>query len=87
LPFIILFVSIIHILFLHEYGSNNLLGVVSRADTIPFMPYYILKDILSLIVLLIVLFTIIFFAPDWLAHSDNFNKANFLVTPAHIVPE
>ena len=87
LPFVILFLSIIHILFLHEYGSNNLLGVVSRSDTVPFMPYYILKDIFSLIAVLIVLFSIIFIAPDWLAHSDNFNKANFLVTPAHIVPE
>jgi quinol-cytochrome oxidoreductase complex cytochrome b subunit len=50
------------------------------------MPYYILKDILSLIVLLLALFTIIFLAPDWLAHSDNFNKANFLVTPLTLSP-
>ena len=64
LPFVILFLSIIHILFLHEYGSNNMLGVVSRSDTIPFMPYYILKDIFSLILVLIALFAIIFLAPD-----------------------
>jgi len=64
LPFVILFLSIVHILFLHEYGSNNILGVVSRSDTIPFMPYYILKDVFSLIAVLIALFSIIFIAPD-----------------------
>jgi ubiquinol-cytochrome c reductase cytochrome b subunit len=60
LPFIILFLSIIHILFLHEYGSNNILGVVSRSDTIPFMPFYIIKDAFSLVLVFLALFAIIF---------------------------
>lgn len=87
LPFVLLFLSLIHVALLHEFGSNNPLGVQSRADVIPFMPYFILKDLFSLIVLLIGVFTIIFLVPDLLGHSDNYNKANFLVTPAHIVPE
>jgi ubiquinol-cytochrome c reductase cytochrome b subunit len=87
LPFVLLFVSIIHVAFLHEYGSNNPLGVINRSDVIPFTPYFLLKDLLGLIGVLIGIFGIIFIIPDWLGHPDNFIKANPLVTPAHIVPE
>lgn len=87
LPFVILFLSIIHIAFLHEYGSNNPSGVVNRSDVIPFTPYFLIKDVLGLIVVLIALFSIVFVIPDWLGHPDNYIKANPLVTPAHIVPE
>jgi quinol-cytochrome oxidoreductase complex cytochrome b subunit len=87
LPFAILILSIIHLSFLHESGSNNPLGIVCRDDTIPFSPYYILKDTFTLVLTFILLLFIIFFVPDLLGHPDNYEKANFLITPAHIVPE
>lgn len=87
LPFIILILSLVHVFFLHEFGSNNPLGFSVASDTTVFMPYYVLKDSLSLVALLVVFFIIIFLAPDLLGHVDNYTKANFLVTPAHIVPE
>jgi ubiquinol-cytochrome c reductase cytochrome b subunit len=80
-------VSILHILCLHEFGSNNPLGISSALDNIPFSPYFILKDSFSLIIVLFLLCLIVFISPDILGHSDNYNKANFLVTPTHIVPE
>ena len=87
LPFIILFLSLLHFFCLHEFGSNNPLGISSKVDSIPFFPYYIIKDTFSLIIVLFLLFLIIFKSPDFLGHTDNYNRANFLVTPAHIVPE
>ena len=86
-PFIILIFSIIHLFLLHEFGSNNPLGVVSYLDNTFFSPYYILKDSLSLIICLIIFCYLIFVIPDLLGHPINFEKANFLITPAHIVPE
>lgn len=87
LPFIILMLSLVHVFFLHEFGSNNPLGFSVASDTTVFMPYYVLKDSLSLVALLVLFFFIVFLAPDLLGHVDNYTKANFLVTPAHIVPE
>lgn len=87
LPFIILMLSIIHILFLHEFGSNNVLGISSQLDNIPFNPYFTLKDFFSLVILFFFFFYIIFVLPDLLGHSDNYILANFLSTPSHIVPE
>lgn len=86
-PFVILFLSILHILFLHEYGSNNILGVLTRTDNIPFMPFYLIKDFFSLVIVFLGFSVILFILPDFFAHSDVYNKANFLVTPVHIVPE
>lgn len=87
LPFIILFISIVHIALLHEFGSNNPLGIIAKIDTVPFSPYFILKDVYSFIIVLIILSLVIFQSPDLLGHTDNYNRANFLVTPTHIVPE
>jgi quinol-cytochrome oxidoreductase complex cytochrome b subunit len=87
LPFIILLLSIIHISFLHESGSTNPLGVPSIYDIIPFTPYYILKDGLSIIIVLIFILFINYIKPDALGHTLNYQIANFLVTPPHIVPE
>lgn len=83
----ILFVSIIHIALLHEFGSNNPLGIPNPQDNTPFSPYYVLKDFFSLIFVFFAMGLIVFWVPDLLGHSDNYIKANFLVTPAHIVPE
>jgi len=87
LPFIIMALSILHIALLHEYGSSNPLGILVKHDNIPFVPYYGLKDLFSIILVLIVFLIFVTYVPDMLGHSDNFNIANSLVTPAHIVPE
>jgi ubiquinol-cytochrome c reductase cytochrome b subunit len=89
LPFVIAGVIILHIWSLHIPGSGNPTGVdvKSPQDTIPFHPYYTAKDGFGLGVFLIVLAAVTFFAPDYLAHADNYIPANPLATPAHIVPE
>lgn len=79
--------TIVHFALLHEFGSNNGLGVHVRFDHIPFMPYYGVKDAFSIILVLMVFFVFVTWCPDKLGHSDNFILANSLVTPAHIVPE
>lgn len=87
LPFVILLVAVLHIAFLHETGSSNPLGLASIYENVPFSTYYILKDLLSIFIILILFFFIIFVVPDMLGHTINYQKANFLVTPPHIVPE
>jgi len=87
IPFIILFISLIHISILHESGSTNPLGIPSIYENIPFTPYYTLKDGLSILVILIFILYINYKYPDILGHTINYQIANFLVTPSHIVPE
>nr|YP_009943215.1 cytochrome b [Tupaia minor]QOD41430.1 cytochrome b [Tupaia minor]QOD41443.1 cytochrome b [Tupaia minor] len=87
LPFIITALVIVHLLFLHETGSNNPLGIDSNADKIPFHPYYTIKDILGVVALLLVLSSLVLFAPDLLGDPDNYSPANPLNTPPHIKPE
>ncbi|HXN54584.1 MAG TPA: cytochrome b N-terminal domain-containing protein [Mycoplasmatales bacterium] len=87
LPFIILALSIVHISLLHEAGSSNPTGVPSMLEVIPFTPYFILKDILSILIFLIIIMYLNYSAPDILGHTLNYQIANFLVTPPHIVPE
>jgi ubiquinol-cytochrome c reductase cytochrome b subunit len=86
-PFIILGLSILHIIFLHEFGSNNPIGLFFRQDSIFMTPYYIVKDMLGLAILLFFMFFFIFAIPNYLGHSDNYILGNPLVTPPHIVPE
>nr|QHV36131.1 cytochrome b [Hyperoodon ampullatus] len=87
LPFIILTLAIVHLLFLHETGSNNPTGIPSDMDKIPFHPYYTIKDTLGALLLILVLLTLTLFAPDLLGDPDNYTPANPLSTPAHIKPE
>jgi ubiquinol-cytochrome c reductase cytochrome b/c1 subunit len=89
LPFVIVAVVFLHIWALHVTGSNNPLGLEpkSEKDTLPFHPYYTMKDSFGLIVFIILYAGFVFFAPDFLGHPDNYIPANPLVTPAHIVPE
>lgn len=89
LPFVILAVIFLHVLALHRFGSNNPLGIDLKRpqDKISFHPYYTIKDIFSIGVLLIVFSYFIFFNPNYLGHTDNYIPADPLVTPAHIVPE
>nr|YP_006303352.1 cytochrome b [Crenimugil crenilabis]AEK53079.1 cytochrome b [Crenimugil crenilabis] len=87
LPFIILAMTLVHLIFLHETGSNNPLGLNSDADKIPFHPYFTYKDLLGFAILLIALASLALFAPNLLGDPDNFTPANPLVTPPHIKPE
>nr|QDV39969.1 cytochrome b [Darevskia parvula] len=87
LPFIIMGTSMIHLLFLHETGSNNPAGLNSNSDKIPFHPYYSYKDILGALIMLTSLLLLAFFSPNLLGDPENFSPANPLVTPPHIKPE
>jgi quinol-cytochrome oxidoreductase complex cytochrome b subunit len=89
LPFIIAAVVVLHIWALHVPGNNNPVGVdvKSSRDTLPFHPYYTMKDLFGIVVFLIPFAWIVFFAPDILGHTDNYVMANPLVTPPEIVPE
>jgi len=88
LPFAIFAVVFLHILALHQFGSNNPVGIdISKKDKIPFHPYYTIKDAFGLCVFFMVYGGFVFFAPNVLGHADNYIPANPLVTPAHIVPE
>ncbi|MCP5405313.1 MAG: cytochrome b N-terminal domain-containing protein [Pseudomonadaceae bacterium] len=89
LPFVIVGIVILHIWALHEHKSNNPTGLdlQDEKDFIPFHPYYTVKDIFGLGVYLIAFALMVFYAPDYLGHTDNYIPANPLVTPAHIVPE
>jgi ubiquinol-cytochrome c reductase cytochrome b subunit len=89
LPFVIAAVVILHIWALHIPGSSNPTGIEVKdsADTVPFHPYYTAKDGFGLGVFLILYSILVFFAPNFLGHPDNYIPANPLSTPAHIVPE
>nr|AHJ80121.1 cytochrome b [Shinisaurus crocodilurus] len=87
LPFIIMGASILHLLFLHETGSNNPMGINSNSDKIPFHPYYSYKDLLGATIMLMTLTTLALFSPNLLGDPENFTPANPLVTPPHIKPE
>nr|YP_009550274.1 cytochrome b [Nycticebus coucang insularis]QAA10674.1 cytochrome b [Nycticebus coucang insularis] len=87
LPFIVAALVVIHLIFLHETGSNNPSGISSDSDKIPFHPYYSLKDLLGVVFLLATLSILVLFSPDLLGDPDNYTPANPLVTPPHIKPE
>ncbi|MDP2214402.1 cytochrome b/b6 [Phenylobacterium sp.] len=89
LPFMIAGVVGLHIWALHVPGNNNPTGVnvQSKADTVPFHPYYTVKDGFAIVLFLILFATFLFYNPNALGHADNYIPANPLVTPTHIVPE
>nr|ALO77463.1 cytochrome b [Gyrinidae sp. GENSP01] len=87
LPFIIAAMVLIHLLFLHQTGSNNPLGINSNIDKIPFHPYFSFKDIMGFVIMLMSLTTLTLLSPYYLGDPDNFTPANPLVTPIHIQPE
>lgn len=87
LPFIIAGASLVHIVALHQYGSNNPLGCSAHVDKIPFYPYLLLKDLVGWVVFALFFSWFIYFAPNLLGHPDNYIPANPMSTPAHIVPE
>nr|WNH23890.1 cytochrome b [Bathygobius soporator] len=87
LPFVILGATLLHLLFLHETGSNNPTGLNSDADKVPFHPYFSYKDLLGFSIMLLALSSLALFNPNYLGDPDNFIPANPLVTPPHIKPE
>nr|QXT45654.1 cytochrome b [Idaea simplicior] len=87
LPFIILMMTMIHLLFLHQTGSNNPLGINSNLDKIPFHPFFTFKDLIGFIIMIFFLTILSLTNPYLLGDPDNFIPANPLVTPIHIQPE
>lgn len=87
LPFVILALSMLHLIFLHEYGSNHSLGIISRTDNINFYLNYVIKDLYSWILLIVFFSFFVFFHADYFGDSDNYILGNFMVTPLLIVPE
>nr|YP_009390967.1 cob [Meroptera pravella]ARV87625.1 cob [Meroptera pravella] len=87
LPFIILMMTMIHLLFLHMTGSNNPLGINSNLDKIPFHPFFMFKDLIGFIIMIFLLIMLTLTNPYLLGDPDNFIPANPLVTPVHIQPE
>lgn len=88
-PFLIVGVVFLHLVALHQHGSNNPLGVDAKKqkDTVPFHPYYTAKDLFGLGVLLLIWGGFVFFAPNFFGEPDNYIPADPMVTPPHIVPE
>nr|ACC61671.1 cytochrome b [Scleropages formosus] len=86
-PFMIAAATMMHLLFLHETGSNNPMGLNSDTDKIPFHPYFSYKDLLGFMIMLLALASLALFSPNLLGDPENFTPANPLVTPPHIKPE
>lgn len=89
LPFVIVALVMLHLVALHVHGSNNPKGIDVKPgkDTIPFHPYYTIKDFVGFGVYFLIFAFFIFYEPNYLGHPDNYTPANPMVTPAHIVPE
>jgi len=87
IPFVIAAIVLIHLLFLHQTGSNNPLGLNKNTDKIPFHPYFTVKDVFGFTLTLILLTALTLKEPYILRDPDNFTPANPLVTPVHIQPE
>jgi ubiquinol-cytochrome c reductase cytochrome b subunit len=87
MPFLIAGLTLLHLSLLHKDGSNNPLGINTNIDTIPFYPYFYVKDLFAFFIFLVLFSLFVFFSPNMLGHSDNYILANPLVTPPHIVPE
>ena len=89
LPFVIVGLVVLHIVALHQHGSNNPIGIDMKTeqDSLPFHPYYTVKDMLGLGAFLTFFAFFVFFAPNYFGEADNYIMADALQTPAHIVPE
>jgi ubiquinol-cytochrome c reductase cytochrome b subunit len=87
LPFTLIGLSGAHIIFLHQTGSNNPLGINSDSDRVPFHPYYSIKDLLGYSIALLPFISLVIFFPNLFTDPENFLTANPLVTPIHIQPE
>lgn len=86
LPWFLLLLLVIHLLFLHERGSTTVLLVHGDYSKIVFTPFYIFKDFLNVFVWFLFLFVVLYF-PFLLRDPEVYREANFLMSPVHIVPE
>jgi quinol-cytochrome oxidoreductase complex cytochrome b subunit len=77
----------IHMLTIHQHGSGNPMGITGNFDRLPFHPYFVFKDLVTVILFILCLSIMLFYYPNLLGHSDNYIPANPLSTPASIVPE
>nr|YP_010222678.1 cytochrome b [Urolabida histrionica]UCC46141.1 cytochrome b [Urolabida histrionica] len=87
LPFMIMGMVMIHLIFLHQSGSNNSLGINSSVDKVSFHPYFSIKDLLGMSFMMMLFLTLILMEPLMLSDPENFIPANPMVTPIHIQPE
>jgi ubiquinol-cytochrome c reductase cytochrome b subunit len=87
LPFLLAALAIMHLMTLHTNGSSNPLGVSSNTDRLPMHPYFIFKDLVTILLFFLALAVIVFYLPNLLGHSDNYIPANPMQTPPSIVPE
>jgi ubiquinol-cytochrome c reductase cytochrome b subunit len=87
LPFILVGLTLLHIILLHTDGNNNPLGVSTKFHFIYFYPYFYVKDLFAVFSYLFMYLVFVFFFPNYLGEADNYIMANSLVTPTHIVPE
>nr|BCG67442.1 cytochrome b [Amblyomma testudinarium] len=87
LPFILMMMSMIHIMLIHEKGSSNPIGTILNIDKIPFHPYFTIKDLLGVMIFMIPFLFLIMLFPYKLMDAENFNMANPMITPPHIQPE
>lgn len=88
LPFILAALALMHLIAMHDtVGSSNPLGISGNYDRLPFAPYFIFKDLITIFIFFIVLSVFVFFMPNYLGDSDNYVMANPMQTPAAIVPE
>lgn len=87
LPFVLAGLAVVHLIVLHVDGSNNPIGIRSDIDKIPFHSYYVFKDLYGAVVLIIITAVLVFLFPYELGDPENFQQANPLVTPVHIMPE
>ena len=88
LPFVLAALALMHLIALHDSsGSSNPLGVSGNYDRLPFHPYYIFKDLITIFIFIIVLSIFVFFMPNVLGDSENYVMANPMQTPPAIVPE
>lgn len=89
LPFAIVGAVVLHIWALHVVGQNNPTGleIKTASDSVPMSPHAVMKDTFALAVFVLLFAWFVFYLPDYLGHADNYNEANPLSTPPHIVPE
>jgi len=87
LPFVLAALVVMHLISLHEHGSNNPIGISANSDRIAFHPYYTFKDLVGIFAFFLVLTMFVFYWPNALGHPDNYIPANPMQTPASIVPE
>ena len=88
LPFVLVALVLMHVIALHDRsGSSNPLGISGNYDRIPFASYFLFKDLVTIFIFILALSLFVFFMPNYLGESDNYEVANAMATPASIVPE